>query len=84
MLLDRVNAVLRDVDAMKSPPRWARPREILKQLVMTIEALGKDAAKIVKIGKCVLEALLEYNLMFKMKNHLIPHTLGIGTIKIVY
>ena len=85
LLLDNINDILVELKYSNNKPQWAYCEEILKILALTLENFDQDAIKILKISKCLLENIINHDLLYKKSvKGLVTNTLAMGAIKILY
>ena len=84
-LLENFTSTLAEIKYLENKPSWATCEEFLKQLALTTTYFEKHPSITLKIAKCLLENITNHDLLFKKNSSdLVPSTLALSSIKVLY
>ena len=85
VLLDILSANLSSVKHLENKPKWATCEEVLKLLALTLENFENETTKVMKIAKCLLENMIDHEILYqKLNKDILINPLAVGATKVLY
>lgn len=70
---------------LENKPAWASCEEVLKILALAFENFEDDVQKIMKLGRCLLENIINHELLYKKtKKTVVVNSIAASAIKVLY
>lgn len=81
----RITETLNSLRFATKKPKWAQPQVILKLLGLALDRFENESRKLLKLERCLISNLIEYDLLYKRKqDSLIGTSIATAAIKLLY